>query len=437
MEFSPQALAERLRAWPRPARYVALVSGGRDSTVLLHALADVGAWLAAPVVVLHFDHGLSSEAGGWSRGVENDAERLGLAFHVERLALGGGPAPETRARTARYRRLAAWMHPRDCCLSAHHLDDQAETFLLQALRGSGSSGLAGMPALMRFGGGWLGRPLLAWTREELEAWARTRGLHWSEDPANRDLSVPRNWIRHRVWPLLAERWPAAARTLGRSAALAAEADALAQEVGAADLDGLQAAGCEHLPVADLVALSGPRRRNVIRFWLRRRRVPLPSAAKLAELEARFIFADPGSRAKLVWPGAEAHRYRDRVYVLRPLPEPPRDPVRLEPGVWHELGALGRVALMPAPGGPLAPPVPGALPELRFRRGGERLRLAGATHSRTVKNLLRETGVVPWMRPRLPLLYLDGKLAAVADLFVADAAAGSGWRLVWENSPTVR
>ena len=437
MEFSPQALLDGMDAWPRPARLVALVSGGRDSTVLLHALAQVRDSLSAPLHVLHFDHGLSSEAGAWREQVRDGAARLGLPFHAEHLALGAGGAVETRARSARYRRLAEWMHPGDCCLSAHHLDDQAETFLLQALRGAGVAGLAAMPELARFGEGWLGRPLLRWTRAELGTWAQAQHLHWVEDPGNRELAAPRNWLRHRVWPLLTERWPAAARTLARSADLAAEADALVREVASGDLEGVQAGGGDRLRVPDLVALSGPRRRSLLRFWLRARGVPLPSAAKMAELEASLLFADPGGRAALRWPGAEAHRYRGMLHVFQPLPEPPAGSITLTPCRLRDLGALGRVGLVASPGGPLASPPAGfATVEIRFRHGGERLRPSGAAHRRPLKKLLQEAAVLPWMRGRLPLLYLNGELAAVGDLFVAESAAGKGWSLVWENAPPV-
>ncbi len=437
MTFSPQVLAERLAAWPAPTRYVALVSGGRDSTVLLHALAGTREALRAPVAVLHFDHGLAIEAREWRERVAAEAHRAGLPFFSESLGLTPGGAVETRARAARYTRLAQWMSPGDCCLSAHHANDQAETFLLQALRGTGPAGLAAMPGLVRFGAGWLGRPLLAWTREELADWASAHGLEWVEDPGNRDLSAPRNWLRHRIWPAIVEHWPAAAKTLARSAELAAQSDALATDIAKEDLARLDSAAGDRLPAAGLRALSRPRRCNVVRWWLRQRGVPLPSARKLAELEQRMVFADPGSRGLLVWPGAEARRYRGMIHVAPPWPVPPARALALRPGEWLDLGGLGRVGLFPHAGGPLRAQTAAAKLQVRFRAGGERIKPAGAQHHRTLKNLLQELEVLPWMRGRLPLLYAGDDLVAVADIVIAAAHQGAGWRLLWEGGPAAR
>ena len=279
MDFYPRILAERLRAWPVPTRYVVLASGGCDSTVLLHAMAELAADLPAPIVVLHFDHGLCAASSKWACKVKRMAADLGLTCFVEHLELAPGGAAETRAREVRYARLAAWMSPADCCLSAHHGDDQAETFLLQALRGSGPAGLAGMPALAQFGGGWLARPLLGFTRAELANWAEARELVWIEDPANRDLNVPRNRLRHDVWPRIVEHWPAAARTLARSAQLAAQGAALAAEIAAEDLARLDAGEADRLPIDALLAMSLPRRRALLRHWLGNGRgFALPTAA---------------------------------------------------------------------------------------------------------------------------------------------------------------
>ncbi|MGH8271521.1 MAG: tRNA lysidine(34) synthetase TilS, partial [Gammaproteobacteria bacterium] len=288
MDFSPQLLAQRLRVWPVPARYVVLASGGCDSTVLLHAMAELAGELAVPIVVLHFDHGLAAESAEWARKVERMAADLGFACFVERLELAPGGAAETRAREARYARLAEWMQPGDCCLAAQHGDDQAETFLLQALRGAGPAGLAGMPAFARFGSGWLARPLLDFSRAELAGWAEVRGLDWIEDPANDDLTVPRNRLRHEVWPRIVAHWPAAVRTLARSAQLAAQSAALAEEIAAEDLARLNAEQADRLPIEALLALSLPRRRALLRHWLAGRGFALPAETQLAELERGFI-----------------------------------------------------------------------------------------------------------------------------------------------------
>ncbi|MDN5863750.1 MAG: tRNA lysidine(34) synthetase TilS [Gammaproteobacteria bacterium] len=437
MDFSPQWLEGRLKAWPAPRRYVVLASGGMDSTALLHAMATIAHRLPASVVALHFNHGLRSQADIWQRQVADQAQSLGILFHNENLGLAADQgSTETRARAARYARLRTWMAEGDCCLTAHHGDDQAETFLLQALRGSGPAGLAAMPGYMRFERGWLARPLLPWTRADLHNWASKEGLNWSEDPGNYNLDSPRNRLRHRVWPQIEQGWPAAARTLGRSAALAAEASALAQEVAVETYNRLPEHPADRLPVAALQALSVPKRRAVLRYWLGRNGVDLPAAEKLQELEHGFVLRDPGARARLQLGLVGIRRFRDFVFVVRSLPRQPfgRAPIDICNPV--DMGALGRIGLVADQNGPMGQNVVDGALELRFRRGGETFRPAGCAHQRPLKKMLQECGVLPWMRYRLPLLYVDGQLAAVANMMVAQEYAGQGWRLDWQDAPAL-
>lgn len=439
MHFSASLLAERLLGWPVPGRYVALVSGGCDSMVLMHALAAIRDRLPAPVVVLHFDHGLSDQSEEWERFVENRARTLDLSFFSEKLGLEAGPGAETRAREARYACLREWMQIDDCCLSAHHADDQLETFLLHALRGSGAAGLAGIRPLMRFGTGWLGRPLLEWSRAQLNVWAGRHKLEWIEDPANRDLSVPRNWLRTQIGPSLSTRWPQAPHTIARSARLAGEADTVLAEVAREDLVRLKLGHPACLSVNALLGLSEPRRHNALRHWFREQQLPMPSARKLLELDAHFIVAEPGGLAELHWPGACVRRYRDCLFAHAPWPSPtPETVLVMEPEQPLDLGYLGQLRLVRDPAGPLAENAVSAPLTVRFRRGGERLRPAGSPHRRTLKNLLQEQAILPWMRVRLPLLYSGDRLAAVAGVIPAtEKYSGQDWRLVWAGGPPLR
>lgn len=439
MGFTTTALAKLLRGWPVPGRYVAMVSGGCDSMVLMHALAELREHLDAPVVVLHFDHGLIEASPKWAMFVESRAKALGLPFFLERLELNSGPAVETRAREARYARLRSWMQIDDCCLSAHHADDQLETFFMHALRGSGTAGLAGIRVLTRFGSGWLGRPLLEWTRAELNEWAGRHALEWVEDPANQDLSLPRNWLRMQVAPFLRQRWPQAAHTITRSARLAGEADGLLSEIANEDLEriGLGHPAC--LSVSRLLACSPPRRRNILRHWLQRLELPAPTSRKLHEIDARFVCRNPGGQAVLGWPGGCVRRYRDCLFAHSPWGEKPSDAVlTLRPGAPLDLGYLGTLALVRDSGGPLCEGVTAGSLTVRFRQGGERLQPAGGTHHRTLKNILQEQGIVPWMRERLPVLYSGDRLAAVAGVVGAvEGFSGHVWRLSWSGAPPIR
>jgi tRNA(Ile)-lysidine synthase len=434
-----RALAGQAPPAPAPRRYAVAFSGGLDSTVLLHAMTRLPA--VGPLRALHVDHGLAAESGAWARHCRAAAAALGVAYqeravHVERR---GGAGIEAAARTARYGALGAMLEAGEVLLTAHHADDQLETVLLRLLRGAGVEGLAATHALAPFARGYLARPMLEFTRGEIRAQAERWRLTWLDDPSNADLRYDRNFLRAEVLPALRERWPAAGRSAVRlarqmqqtQAVLAAMAE---HDLGAADPGRLSGARLRALPVE--------RRRNLLRYAIRRSGLPMPSARQLEQLDAGLDVRRPDASTRVAWPGAEARVYRDHVYLgvpLAPLGGAAERAGRIGLGrPWA--GAAGRVDFVPA-----ADAV--GLPErwlrdgltLRFRRGGERLRPVGREHSRPLKKWLQEAGIVPWMRERIPLLYRDEELVAVGDLWLADAVrdAGAGaprWRVLWTDHP---
>ena len=228
MSFTPEQLLERLAAFEhqaeRPSRYLIAFSGGLDSSVLAHALsrADI------PVVAIHIDHGLQEQSEAWSQHCEAFAKSLGIGFHCRKVAvqLESGKGPEAAARDVRYSALHAELEPGDWLMSAHHREDQAETLLLNLVRGTGPAGIAGIGAVRRFGPGWLIRPLLYFDRADLQAYAESHDIHWIEDPSNADKRFDRNFLRHEVLPCLKTRWPDIASRLQRSAMHASEATSL-------------------------------------------------------------------------------------------------------------------------------------------------------------------------------------------------------------------
>ncbi|GIX31191.1 MAG: tRNA(Ile)-lysidine synthase [Porticoccaceae bacterium] len=425
----------RLTAAPR--LWVAF-SGGRDSTVLLHALRS--ALPAAPLAAIHVDHGLNPAAARWADHCAELCAAWGVPLVVRRVAVAPGRGGlQQAARRARYQVFAELVGRDELLLTAHHRDDQVETVLLRLLQGGGARALAGMPVERPLGRGRLLRPLLAQEGARLAEYARAHGLAWVEDPANRDLSFERGFLRERLLPLLEERRPDVRRRILAAARSLGEAVAVVEEVAAADL-----AACGEraerlgwsLDAAAFVALSAPRRRALIGHWPRRRGLPPPPEGASAEVDA-LLAARCDARPEVAWRGASLRRYRGRLYLLSPLPPPrPLPAVRLPPRPGeYPLPGGGRLRVA-AGEGPGALRLPPDVPlEVVFRRGGERLQPAGRPGSAPLKKLFGEYGAEPWLRWCWPLVRVEGRWVAAVGLFTCApyqcAAGESGLLLSWE------
>ncbi|MCE3026822.1 tRNA lysidine(34) synthetase TilS [Salinicola sp. DM10] len=430
--------------------WVAL-SGGLDSSLLLSRAAPAARAQGITLSAVHIDHGLQPAAATFVDHCRALCAALAVPLSVVPVAVTPiGQGLEAAAREARYAAFAATLAPGDLLWLAQHADDQLETFLLAALRGSGVTGLAGMPLRRHWRGLEIVRPWLGVSRSTLRAAAEQCELAWCEDPSNHALQHDRNFLRHRVVPPLSERWPGAAAAVGRSAAWLAEADELLAELAESDL--ARAGGDpECLPLALLTPLSAARQRLLVRHALARLGLPAPPAARLAELRRQWQ-ANHDRMVRVVWPGAQARVWRGSLYLLpTPVPLDPQWCTRWDgrEGLVTPWGAYRyRVIREPDPDESAAEgsaTQKGVLEEgvseegvseegineesvnealtlrVTLRRGGERLRLAGRG-SRDVKRLLQEAGLPPWERERVPLVWHDDTLVAV--LGVATAA---GWR----------
>ena len=454
-------LATVLALAPDAAGYWVAYSGGRDSHVLLHALAAGRERLPAPLGAVHVNHNLQPGAAAWAAHCGDVCAALGLACRDLSVQAHARPgeSPEAAARAARYRALAEALPPGHALLTAHHRDDQAETLLLQLLRGAGPKGLAAMPADAAFGGGRLVRPLLAFGQADLRAYADRHGLAWVEDPSNAHVDYDRNFLRHRVLPVLRERWPALGAVLARGAAHQADAARLLDELAALDLaadtasppagavdagirreDGAPSSDAGPVSVRRLLALSAARRANLLRHWLHRQGAPTPSAAVLARIDRDVLQAAGDAQPCVAWGGVRLRRYRDRLFLDRAS--------RAEtPGCldWSARGPLtlpdGVLTPVPTVGAGVAQrhleERTGRRLQVRFRRGGERLRPAGRREHHSLKHLFQEAGVPPWERGRVPLIYCDDRLVAVAGLWVCEGFQAApdepGVAFVWRRA----
>lgn len=408
MDFTPARLAARLAALPVPPRYWVAYSGGLDSSVLLHALAVIRQDLPAPLIALHLDHGLQAGSGQWAAHCREICQGLGIPLRERALGLAPRPGEslEALAREARRAAFQAALGHGDLLLTAQHQDDQAETLLLQLLRGAGLAGLAAMPALVALPPGYLARPLLGFGRAQLHAYAEAAGLTWVEDPSNADRAFDRNYLRHELMPRLARRWPAHGETLARAARHCAEAQGLIDDLAREDLARCQGRRPGSLLVSALERLEPPRRRALLRHWIRVRGFATPNAPRLERILKDVAGAAPDRTPRVSWPGVEVRRYRDELFILPPLPPPPRESLSWEePAIPLELPpGLGRLRWVGegVPDGPLG---------VSFRAGGERCPLPGGAGHRSLKKLFQARGVPDWLRSHVPLIQgRDGRLA---------------------------
>jgi len=420
-------------------------SGGIDSSVLLHALSQAAG--KRPVRAIHIDHGLQAEAATWAltcRKICRDLQ-IPLTVVAAQVDLTTGSGLEAAARAARYGALGEQLERGEVLLTAHHQRDQLETLLLRLLRGSGVHGLAAIPAHSQRDEMELLRPLLAVPADIVRAYAIAEQLDWIEDPSNAELAMDRNFLRHNVVPGILGRWPAAEGTLGRAARLCAEAAEIMDEMAAQDLAGICEGDC--LALMALQRLSDARQRNAIRYALRLRALAIPSEKQLRLALATLVDAPGDTQPEAAWPGVRIRRYRQHLWLFAENADPltavaPADFYPWLPGTILDMGGVrGTLRSETVSGGGIATEFCAEPLEVRFRRGGERLRINRKGRTRELKKLLQEKGVVPWMRGHIPLLYSGDKLLAVGDLWInADyAALGEAAALVlrWDGHAPIR
>jgi tRNA(Ile)-lysidine synthase len=432
---SPEGLAgrvaRRLAAHVRPGRSVcAAFSGGLDSTVLLDILAPASRAQGFALSALHVHHGLSRHADRWVHACEAFAASRGVPLRVERVTVdrrhpAGLEAAARAARHAAFARCGA-----DFVALAHHRDDQAETVLLQALRGTGMKGLAAMgEARVVDGATWL-RPLLHEPREALLGHARAAGLDWVEDESNELTAFDRNFLRHEVLPVVERRFPQYRESLARLARHAASAHALLESL--AREDAARIADGEGLSAAGLEALDPLRRANVLRHFIASRGLPMPGESRLEEMARQLAGSRGDARVLVLHGGRSLVRHQGRVLVADAPPPAGRWEVEWRGETELDLGpGHGVVRFSPADGEAIALDRVAA-GRWRFapRAGGERIRLRAGGPTRTLRNLLQEHAVPAWHRARLPLLFDGARLVWVPGIGIAADYRGPGLLPAW-------
>ncbi len=393
--------------------------------VLLHLLQQLKSRFDWQLDAVHVHHHLSAHANDWAAFCAQLCADHAIPFYLEHIDITPlrEQGVEAAARTLRYQ--AFVKHASDFLLLAQHADDQAETLLLQVLRGSGVKGAAAMPLLAQRDCAWL-RPLLNVTRSEIVAYARAQNLAWIEDESNTDTRYARNFLRLKVLPVLGEKFPAYRQTLSRSAQHFAEAASLLDELAA--LDAEHGIAGETLLLSAFQALNPARAKNLLRYFLQQRGAAMPQAVQLEELLIQLLTARDDACVCVNFAGWQVRRYQGAVYAQPALPECAASlclPWQNDATIFwsplnmplHFLAAHGQgISLAKLARAPVT---------LRLRQGGETLRPTMKSATRTLKNLLQEQGVPPWLRARVPLLYCGEELVCVAGLIAADFQVREG------------
>lgn len=396
-------------------------SGGLDSQVLLDLLHKLGTQFPLELRVLHVHHGLSANANAWAEHCARSAKHYQVEYaqHHIQIEPAPGESLEELAREKRYAIFRDYIHENDILLTAHHQDDQAETFLLQLLRGAGLKGLAAMPASKAFASGLHARPLLQVRRATLLEYAKQQQLQWVEDESNENVTFSRNFLRHHVMPVIKNRWPQAAVTIARSAQHCAEAQALLNEFAADLLLEVQGSRAQTLSVAKLLTFENAKQKLILRTWIHKHAFPMPDSKKITTILQDVLLAAHDSMPCVKWESVELRRYRDDLHLLSEMNKVEdlssqfiwdfAQPLSLSPA--YSLHAL-RVQ-----GGGLSSQIEKV--HVRFRREGETVHL----HKRgriTLKNLFQEWRVPTWERAQLPLIFLADTLIAVPGYFLDEA-----------------
>jgi len=411
--------------------YVVAYSGGADSHVLLHLCKK----LKLPVRAIHVHHGLQKIADDWVEHCTMVCARLKIPLHVSHVDAKPlqGESPEEAARIARYQALTTDLVADEVLLTAHHKNDQSETLLLQLLRGAGPAGLASMPMVRLINNNLHIRPMLEFSRDEIIVYAENNNLEWIEDPSNQNSGIDRNLIRNEILPLIKTRWPQVDGSLVQVAQLQQDSLEVIEAMAATDLASIIAED-DTISLTALRLLSQVRQLNVLRFWINRNAQDRPTGNILHQLVNNVINAADDAEPLLRWNNTEVRRFQQRLYLLPVLKEHDENMCLTwslkDELVLNTLGIKLSVRRNKSPG--LSASLLEKPLTVRFRQSGEKIKPAGRKNTHTLKKLMQEAGIPPWMRARIPLLYHNDELVCVcghwfAEKFSVLKKGETGWQ----------
>jgi len=440
MPITAELITSFLNALPESHRIVIAYSGGMDSHVLLHLMADLRSRYAWEIDAIHINHKLQKENDDWVLHCRRICRSLdvGLSIKTVDVSNQGKEGLESRARHLRYAAIKQFLGKADILLTAHHRDDQLETFLLQLFRGAGVLGLASMPPVKRFDPGWHARPLLNFPRSALYQYAKDNHLKWVEDPSNRNKRMNRNFVRHEIIPAIKSRWPDVSGPVSRTISIHSDVQVLLDEVAMNDLSVCKTGNKNLLMIGELRKLTKQRQKNLLRYFIRDLDLPLPGSDHLSHIISDILESKYDAVACVKWKGAEAHRYKNFLHIGPHLGAFDKS-VSL---TWNFNGPCilqyGELTATDGKGSGLRKALcAGSTAEVRYRMGGEEIRLPGHKHHHKIKKLFQDKRIPHWLRERVPFIYIDDRLAMVAGLWIDAAFLASddddSWIIHWTHS----
>ncbi len=426
-----------LSRYLKPNQHVLLaLSGGLDSTVLLHLLAAAKQTIRFELHAMHVHHGLSPNADAWADFCMQQCQLLNVPIKVVRvqLDLNSKQGIEAAARQLRYEALFDFklngIAP-DFIITAHHQDDQAETLLLQLFRGAGVKGLASMGCIDE--SRRLMRPLLDVSRQTLQKYAEQNNIRWCDDESNDNTQYERNFVRHEVMPVLATRYPSVKSVLARTASHLAEANDLLDTLAKIDAD--KSLQNNSLCLQGLTGLDLPRAKNLLRWWFSQNQLAMPTSEHLNEIIQQLFNAKADANINIQLQHLSLKRYQQRAYLCAErLAEPFDMTWNGEP--YLNLPNGGQLHFKQLVGSGLA--LKHGMTRLRItnRDGGERFKPDVLRPTRTLKHLLQEANIPPWKREHLPLIYWHDTLALVPNIGIAHDLQATenelGLDIIWQD-----
>ncbi len=405
-----------------PNKIFIAYSGGVDSHVLLHLISH-NPQLKHKVTAVYVNHGLQDEADAWAEHCQVVALTLGVRFRSIKVEVdkSSRKSLEELARDARYQALKALLGQNDVVLLAQHREDQMETVLLQLFRGAGVQGLSGMPIHIAFGKGYMYRPLLDISKQNIDNYAITNQLSWIEDPSNKRDDFDRNFLRNQIIPKLKQKWPALDRTVARSARHCANAHFQLDDLAVNLYKQIADEVTQTLDINLLLKLDKHKQTLLIRQWFKVNQLRMPAEKFVDSIFNQVINASESKNPEIKGQGYSIRRYRNKLFCLQDINF---NPVLTEQS-WPDnnrrinLANGSNLFITDSEQGISKKCWDNAKVVVKFRQGTEKIRLPGRKGHHTLKNLYQEKGIPPWQRSMIPLIYLDDQLAAVADLWVSE------------------